>query len=198
MHNVKLIVDHFSIEFQDPEDCEDDRISFPKELYGEPSSAGSQADISGDEFVTRINTHKGSSHRKHHIPWTPAEVMKLIEGVSQCGVGRWAKIKRQMFSSSSRRTSVDLKVVNGIILLVCSIFCPLETEILIFFLNFQDKWRNLLRASCTELQSKKKVGLELVLLVVALMSWKNTFVTILKLMTEFELILFGISRSLLT
>ncbi|XP_062173256.1 uncharacterized protein LOC133878685 isoform X2 [Alnus glutinosa] len=113
----------------DPGDCKDDRLPFPKELYGEPSSAGSQADISGDEFVTRINTQKGSSHRKHHIPWTPAEVMKLIEGVSQCGVGRWAKIKRQTFSSSSRRTSVDLK----------------------------DKWQNLLRASCTELQSKRKV-----------------------------------------
>lgn len=106
-----------------------DQPMSPKELSGEPSLAESQDDVSEDEFVMRSYTEKGSSHRKNHISWTAAEVMKLIEGVSQCGVGRWAEIKRQMFPSSSRRTSVDLK----------------------------DKWRNLLRASFSELQSKRKV-----------------------------------------
>ncbi|KAM4096173.1 hypothetical protein ACJW30_08G085200 [Castanea mollissima] len=112
------------------EDFKDDRLSSPnEEVDTEPHSARSQDDICGDGFITRGNTQKVSSHRKHHISWTSSEVMKLIEGVSRCGVGRWAEIKRLMFSSSSRRTPVDLK----------------------------DKWRNLLRASYAQLQCKRKV-----------------------------------------
>ncbi|XP_035541285.1 uncharacterized protein LOC108990329 isoform X4 [Juglans regia] len=115
--------------YWDSENCRDDRISSPKQLVTEPSAAASQDEISEDEHVTRSIVRKGSSRRKHHISWTPSEVMRLIEGVSQCGVGRWAEIKRLSFPSSSRRTSVDLK----------------------------DKWRNLLRACCVQLQSKRKV-----------------------------------------
>ncbi|KAK4607088.1 hypothetical protein RGQ29_001064 [Quercus rubra] len=124
------MVDHFSTEVQNSEDFKDDRLSSPnEEVDTEPRSARSQDDICGDGFSTRSSTQKVSSHRKHHISWTSSEVMKLIEGVTRCGVGRWAEIKRLMFSSSSRRTPVDLK----------------------------DKWRNLLRASYAQLQCKRKV-----------------------------------------
>ncbi|KAL3825898.1 hypothetical protein ACJIZ3_021927 [Penstemon smallii] len=60
-----------------------------------------------------------SGRRKHHRLWTVTEVRKLIDGVSQTGVGRWSRIKKLFFSASPHRTSVDLK----------------------------DKWRNLLKAS---------------------------------------------------
>ncbi|KAI4382312.1 hypothetical protein MLD38_008291 [Melastoma candidum] len=77
-----------------------------------------------------INTspiQKGTRRRKHHISWTLSEVMRLIEGVSHLGVGRWSKIKRLLFATSKHRTSVDLK----------------------------DKWRNLVKASA-HLRRKKK------------------------------------------
>ncbi|XP_057733545.1 uncharacterized protein LOC130948717 isoform X2 [Arachis stenosperma] len=73
---------------------------------------------SEDSIVT-VPTAKGGMRRKHHRAWTLVEVMKLVDGVSRCGAGRWSEIKRLSFSSHSYRTSVDLK----------------------------DKWRNLLKAS---------------------------------------------------
>ncbi|GAU28807.1 hypothetical protein TSUD_357930 [Trifolium subterraneum] len=69
--------------------------------------------------IVTVPTAKGGMRRKHHRAWTLVEVMKLIDGVSRCGPGRWSEIKRLSFSSHSHRTSVDLK----------------------------DKWRNLLKAS---------------------------------------------------
>ncbi|XP_022841664.1 uncharacterized protein LOC111365390 [Olea europaea var. sylvestris] len=72
-----------------------------------------------DERVTAVRRPEVSSRRKHHILWTISEVKKLIDGVSQYGVGRWSRIKKLLFSTSPHRTSVDLK----------------------------DKWRNLLKAS---------------------------------------------------
>ncbi|KAL0009909.1 hypothetical protein SO802_005017 [Lithocarpus litseifolius] len=81
-----------------------------------------QADSSGDnsdDNVVTVPTAKGGMRRKHHRAWTLVEVMKLVDGVSKCGAGRWSEIKRLAFSSYSYRTSVDLK----------------------------DKWRNLLKAS---------------------------------------------------
>lgn len=74
----------------------------------------SPEDFSEDECVARSYTAKGSSRRKRHISWTTEEVVKLVDGVSQCGVGRWTEIKRLLFSSSSHRTSVDLKVVDNV------------------------------------------------------------------------------------
>ncbi|KAL9154141.1 hypothetical protein ABFS82_10G094900 [Erythranthe guttata] len=71
-----------------------------------------------------------SGRRKHHILWTTAEVRKLIDGVSEHGVGRWSRIKKLLFSSSAHRTSVDLK----------------------------DKWRNLLKASGSQGQGSLQVG----------------------------------------
>lgn len=61
---------------------------------------------------------KGRRRRKHHMPWTLSEVMKLIEGVSHLGVGRWSKIKRLLFSSSKHRTSVDLKVHVTVVVVI--------------------------------------------------------------------------------
>ncbi|KAK7392480.1 hypothetical protein VNO78_20919 [Psophocarpus tetragonolobus] len=60
--------------------------------------------------------------RKHQKMWTLPEVLKLVEGISEYGVGRWTDIKRFLFSSSSYRTPIDLR----------------------------DKWRNLLRASSVQ------------------------------------------------
>ncbi|XP_057977707.1 uncharacterized protein LOC131164490 isoform X2 [Malania oleifera] len=78
----------------------------------------SSGDNSDDNVVT-VPTAKGGMRRKHHRAWTIGEVMKLVEGVSRYGAGRWSEIKRLAFASYTYRTSVDLK----------------------------DKWRNLLRAS---------------------------------------------------
>jgi hypothetical protein len=80
--------------------------------------ADSSGDNSDDNVVT-VPTAKGGMRRKHHRAWTLSEVVKLVEGVSKCGAGRWSEIKRLAFASYSYRTSVDLK----------------------------DKWRNLLKAS---------------------------------------------------
>ncbi|EXC22894.1 Telomere repeat-binding protein 4 [Morus notabilis] len=106
----------------------ENRLLDPSERFDVALIVESQEDISEDECVARSFTAKGSTRRKRHISWTTEEVVKLVDGVSQCGVGRWTEIKRLLFSSASHRTSVDLK----------------------------DKWRNLLRASCTQLQIKEK------------------------------------------
>ncbi|PQM36208.1 uncharacterized protein Pyn_02102 [Prunus yedoensis var. nudiflora] len=112
------------------EDCKDHRLLRSSEkLEIEYSPAKSQEEISEDECVLRRSTQKGSKQIKHYTSWTSSEVMKLIEGVSQCGVGRWSEMKRSLFSSCSHRTAVDIK----------------------------DKWRNLLKASCTQLQKERKI-----------------------------------------
>ncbi|KAI5056774.1 hypothetical protein GOP47_0028592 [Adiantum capillus-veneris] len=72
---------------------------------------------------------KSRMRKKHHHPWTLREVMKLLEGVTHCGVGKWADIKKFSFSNSVSRSSTDLK----------------------------DKWRNLVRASNTHFKMGGKV-----------------------------------------
>ncbi|KAK4392151.1 hypothetical protein Sango_1992900 [Sesamum angolense] len=72
-----------------------------------------------DDCIITESPEEVSGRRKHHRLWTITEVRKLIDGVSQYGVGRWSRIKKLFFSTSAHRTSVDLK----------------------------DKWRNLLKAS---------------------------------------------------
>lgn len=57
-----------------------------------------------------VKSGEDGGRRKHHILWTVSEVKKLIDGVSQYGVGRWSHIKKDLFSSSPHRTAVDLKV----------------------------------------------------------------------------------------
>ncbi|XP_054784045.1 uncharacterized protein LOC129290996 isoform X3 [Prosopis cineraria] len=85
---------------------------------------------SSDDNIVTVPTSKGGMRRKHHRAWTLVEVMKLVEGVSRCGAGRWSEIKRLSFASYSYRTSVDLK----------------------------DKWRNLLKASFAQAASDEGVN----------------------------------------
>jgi len=73
-----------------------------------------RADLPGhtsDDNIVTVPTAKGGMRRKHHRAWTLVEVIKLVEGVSRCGAGRWSEIKRLSFASYSYRTSVDLKVI---------------------------------------------------------------------------------------
>ena len=42
--------------------------------------------------------------------WTLSEVNKLVDGISEYGVGRWTDIKRLFFPFSSYRTPIDLRV----------------------------------------------------------------------------------------
>ncbi|KAA8544089.1 hypothetical protein F0562_021734 [Nyssa sinensis] len=95
----------------------------------ESFSAESHDEMSENDCLTRTKMQKCKSRRKHHIFWSLSEVIKLVEGVSKHGVGRWTEIKKLLFPSSANRTSVDLK----------------------------DKWRNLLRASCPRSQSNREV-----------------------------------------
>ncbi|KAL3642591.1 hypothetical protein CASFOL_013406 [Castilleja foliolosa] len=80
-----------------------------------------------DDEWTDESSEEISGRRKHHRLWSIAEVKKLIDGVSEYGVGRWSRIKKLSFSASAHRTSVDLK----------------------------DKWRNLLKASHMQLGSQQ-------------------------------------------
>lgn len=70
-----------------------------------------------DDNPATVRAVKGGVRRKHHRAWTLSEVMKLVEGVSKYGAGRWSEIKRLAFASYSYRTSVDLKVCTYIIVL---------------------------------------------------------------------------------
>ncbi|XVF27035.1 hypothetical protein REPUB_Repub14bG0071900 [Reevesia pubescens] len=94
-----------------------------------PKYVDPSGDTSDDNVVT-VPTAKGGTRRKHHRAWTLSEVMKLVEGVSKYGAGRWSEIKRLAFASYSYRTSVDLK----------------------------DKWRNLLKASFAQTPVDKVVN----------------------------------------
>lgn len=88
-----------------------------------------EEDSDDNNNIATVPTAKGGMRRKHHRPWTLSEVVKLVEGVSRYGAGRWSEIKRIAFSTCSHRTAVDLK----------------------------DKWRNLLRASFVQLPAEKGV-----------------------------------------
>ncbi|XP_008449224.2 uncharacterized protein LOC103491166 isoform X5 [Cucumis melo] len=67
--------------------------------------------------------------RRRQKMWTLTEVMRLVDGIAEYGTGRWTHIKKHLFASSPHRTPIDLR----------------------------DKWRNLLRASCVNIQNKKGV-----------------------------------------
>ncbi|KAG6604412.1 Telomere repeat-binding protein 3, partial [Cucurbita argyrosperma subsp. sororia] len=70
---------------------------------------------------------KKYDRRKHQKMWTLTEVMRLVDGIAEYGTGRWTRIKRHLFASSPHRTPIDLR----------------------------DKWRNLLKASCVNIQNSK-------------------------------------------
>ncbi|XP_073289411.1 uncharacterized protein [Primulina huaijiensis] len=108
----------------------------PKKRVGSVTSGSQKRDDSltavhrkkKDDCFTSEIQEEASGRRKHHRLWTISEVRKLIDGVSQFGVGSWSRIKKLFFSTSSHRTSVDLK----------------------------DKWRNLLKASGIHEQSERE------------------------------------------
>lgn len=70
------------------------------------SSGGAAFHENSDTEQTMETTVK----RKHHRAWSLGEVLKLVEGVSRYGAGRWSQIRQVAFASNSQRTSVDLKV----------------------------------------------------------------------------------------
>ncbi|KAJ7972381.1 Telomere repeat-binding protein 4 [Quillaja saponaria] len=80
---------------------------------------------SEDDSMAKRRSRK-HDRRKHQRMWTLSEVIKLVDGISEYGVGRWTEIKRVLFSSSAYRTPIDLR----------------------------DKWRNLLRASYAKVNKK--------------------------------------------
>nr|QSD99718.1 MYB family transcription factor [Melilotus albus] len=71
---------------------------------------------------------RSKDRRKNQRMWTTAEVMKLIDGISEYGVGRWTDIQRILFSSEGYRTPTDVR----------------------------DKWRNLLRACSAQKFNKQE------------------------------------------
>ncbi|KAK8558488.1 hypothetical protein V6N13_103663 [Hibiscus sabdariffa] len=77
------------------------------------------ASESEDERKRTKRSQMACDRRKHQRMWTVAEVIKLVDGIAQYGVGRWTDIKKLLFASSAHRTPVDLR----------------------------DKWRNLLRTT---------------------------------------------------
>ncbi|KAM3302873.1 hypothetical protein P3S67_013903 [Capsicum chacoense] len=102
------------------------------EAQDDPSgtlSDQSSDDTSEDDWTIGCETRGTKQDRKRNNYWSTREVLKLVEGVSEYGVGRWSDIKKMFFPSSMRRSPADLK----------------------------DKWRNLLRASCRRLQSRRGV-----------------------------------------
>ncbi|KAL8153440.1 hypothetical protein V2J09_011200 [Rumex salicifolius] len=104
--------------------CSETKIAKVEEEQ-EAKSADSSGNNSNSNF-----TAKGGMRRKHHRAWSLSEVVKLVDGVSRYGAGRWSEIKRISFASYSYRTSVDLK----------------------------DKWRNLLKASFAAMSSDKGIS----------------------------------------
>lgn len=116
-------VSNFVFGWHKPKRYRDESLEY--NLRNRMRNYGSFGAVCDDELQDDANggttTPKGNSgRRKRHKSWSLPEVLKLVEGVSQHGVGKWTKIKRLFFSASPHRSSVDLK----------------------------DKWRNLLRASC--------------------------------------------------
>ncbi|EFH55904.1 hypothetical protein ARALYDRAFT_482686 [Arabidopsis lyrata subsp. lyrata] len=69
-----------------------------------------------------------SDRRKNQRMWTVDEVMKLVDGISHFGVGKWTDIKNHFFHSAAHRTPVDIR----------------------------DKWRNLLKASYNDREAEEK------------------------------------------
>lgn len=85
---MDAFMDNFVQEYKD---CKDDGLGGCQKLEIESSLAEPPEDISEDERVRRTNA-------KNDGFWTNSEVMKLIESVSVCGVGRWTELKRELFS----------------------------------------------------------------------------------------------------
>ncbi|KAK4761943.1 hypothetical protein SAY87_029827 [Trapa incisa] len=87
-------------------------------LLESESEHSSSASESETEVPEKISS-KSIDRKKNQRMWTVQEVIKLVDGICQLGVGHWSDIKRLSFASSTYRTPIDLR----------------------------NKWRNLLRAS---------------------------------------------------
>lgn len=80
------------------------------------------------ESSFNIRNLKRNDRRKSCKAWTLDEVVALVDGMSQFGVGQWTAVKRTFFSSS-RRTATDIR----------------------------DKWRNLVKTNCRSSKGTKIV-----------------------------------------
>ncbi|QDZ18824.1 HTH myb-type domain-containing protein [Chloropicon primus] len=96
----------------------------PGKGKGSVSADGSNGDASAEG-----SNGNGHRRKKHHNPWTAEETQALIEGVSICGGGKWADIKKLGLKAIERRSAVDLK----------------------------DKWRNLLRVALLPQQTLRQI-----------------------------------------
>ncbi|XP_022745980.1 telomere repeat-binding protein 1-like isoform X4 [Durio zibethinus] len=90
------------------------------------------ASESEDQHKRTKRSKTACDRRKHQTMWTLAEVIKLVDGIAQYGVGRWTDIKRLLFASSAYRTPVDLR----------------------------DKWRNLLRSSSAHGHNRRELQVQ--------------------------------------
>jgi len=79
--------------------------------------------------------------------------MKLVDGVARFGAGKWSEIRKLSFSSYSYRTSVDLKVCFLVHQKLTNCDFIFQSNLLFV----QDKWRNLIRATQTQLPAQKDV-----------------------------------------
>ncbi|XP_022745979.1 uncharacterized protein LOC111296147 isoform X3 [Durio zibethinus] len=115
------------------EDVQDLDVSDDDE---EPLELESDCEFSASESEDQHKRTKRSKtacdRRKHQTMWTLAEVIKLVDGIAQYGVGRWTDIKRLLFASSAYRTPVDLR----------------------------DKWRNLLRSSSAHGHNRRELQVQ--------------------------------------
>ncbi|KAK9755607.1 hypothetical protein RND81_01G037400 [Saponaria officinalis] len=67
-------------------------------------------------------------NKKYNKQWTLDEVVKVVDGITHCGLGQWTAIQRKFFSSTCR-TPTDIR----------------------------DKWRNLVKTNFGKLKNKRKV-----------------------------------------
>lgn len=65
---------------------------------------------SEDDLSVTIKSKSRGDRRKHQRMWTIDEVVKLLDGISHFGLGKWTDIKNSFFHSASHRTPVDIRV----------------------------------------------------------------------------------------
>ncbi|CAJ2656726.1 uncharacterized protein LOC123913371 isoform X2 [Trifolium pratense] len=104
-------------------------MKYPKKEKLDYDYESFSSEESSDEELTpkRCRT---KDRRKNQRMWTTSEVTKLMDGISEYGVGRWTDIQRFLFSAAGYRTPTDIR----------------------------DKWRNLLRACSSQRFNKKEEG----------------------------------------
>ncbi|KAJ6864957.1 hypothetical protein NC651_035503 [Populus alba x Populus x berolinensis] len=71
---------------------------------GRPKKPFSILFLESEDDCVKKRCKKSTDRRKHQRMWTAPEVLKLIDGIAQYGTGRWADIKKLMFSSTAYRT----------------------------------------------------------------------------------------------